>query len=175
MNKPKKGIVLVNTGPGKGKTTAALGLVFRSWGHGFTPCVIQFIKAETGRWGEVKAAQKLGIEWHQVGQGFTWKEKEPESIQKAEAGWALAQEKISSAAYDVIVLDEFTYPLHYQWLQTETVIDWLKTHKPPDLHLVITGRDAPDALIDYADLVTRMESVKHPHQAGFKAQRGIEF
>jgi cob(I)alamin adenosyltransferase len=171
-----KGLVIVNTGEGKGKTTAALGTLLRAWGRGFRLCVIQFIKAETGRWGEVKAAEKLGIEWHSMGDGFTWTSKNmEETTRRALEGWRLAQEKIRSGQYDLILLDEFTYALHFGWLDTAEVIDWLTANKPPDLHLIITGRDAPPALVQYADLVTEMLAIKHPFDEGVKAQAGIEF
>jgi cob(I)alamin adenosyltransferase len=172
----KKGLVIVNTGNGKGKTTAALGLLLRAWGRDLRLCVIQFIKAETGAWGEFKAARKLGIEWHKLGDGFTWLSKDmDETIAKARHGWQIAQEKIASGAYDLIVLDEFTYPLHYGWLDTDQVISWLQAHRPADLHLVITGRYAPPALLEYADLATEMNVIKHPYDQGIPAQPGIEF
>lgn len=172
----RKGLVIVNTGDGKGKSTAALGLLLRAWGRGFRICVIQFIKAETGQWGEVRAAKKLGIEWHSTGDGFTWTSKDmDQSAARAVRGWELAQEKIRSGHYDVILLDEFTYPLHFDWLDAAQVVDWLKANKPPDLHLVITGRDVPQTLIEYADLVTEMRALKHPFDKGVKAQPGIEF
>lgn len=172
----RRGLIIVNTGDGKGKTTAALGTALRAWGRGFKICVIQFIKSETGIWGEVKAAERLGIEWHKMGDGFTWLSKDlDETIALAQNGWRLAQEKIKSGNYDLIVLDEFTYPLHYEWLKSNEVIAWLKENKPPELHLVITGRNAPDLLIASADLVTEMNAVKHPYDAGIKAQPGIEF
>lgn len=172
----KKGLVIVNTGNGKGKSTAAFGMLLRAWGRGFRVCVIQFIKSETGKWGEIKAAQKLGIDWFTTGDGFTWLSKDmDETAARAIHGWELAQEKITSGDYDVIILDEFTYALHYGWLNTVQVIDWFKTNKPEKLHLVITGRNAPAELIEYADLVTEMLEVKHPYQNGIKAQAGIEF
>ncbi len=172
----KKGLVIVNTGNGKGKSTAAFGMLLRAWGRGLRVCVIQFIKSETGKWGEVKAAQKLGIDWFTTGDGFTWLSKDmDETTARAIHGWELAKEKIASGGYDVIVLDEFTYAMHYAWLNTVQVIDWLKANKPEKLHLVITGRNAPAELIEYADLVTEMLEVKHPYQNGIKAQAGIEF
>jgi cob(I)alamin adenosyltransferase len=172
----RTGLVIVNTGQGKGKSTAALGTLLRAWGRGFRICVIQFIKAETGQWGETKAAKKLGIEWHATGDGFTWTSKDMDETQaRARRGWELAQEKIRSGNYDLILLDEFTYPLHFGWIDTEQVIEWLKQNKPADLHLIITGRDAPQALIEYADLVTEMLAIKHPFEEGVKAQTGIEF
>jgi cob(I)alamin adenosyltransferase len=172
----KKGLVILNTGEGKGKTTAALGLLLRAWGRDFRLCVIQFVKASTGKWGEVKAAKKLGLEWHTLGAGFTWTTKDMDKARELAArGWELAKQKIASGEYDVILLDEFTYVLHFGWLDTTEVLDWLKENKPPDLHLVITGRDAPPALIEYADLVTEMRAIKHPFDKGILAQPGIEF
>ncbi|HLT32540.1 MAG TPA: cob(I)yrinic acid a,c-diamide adenosyltransferase [Aquaticitalea sp.] len=172
----KKGLLIVNTGDGKGKSTAAFGMVFRAWGRNFRICVIQFIKAETGQWGEIKAAKKLGIEWYTTGDGFTWTSKDmDETIAKARHGWELAKEKISSNQYDLIVLDEFTYPLSYEWLDTDEVLEWLRLNRPPNLHLVITGRSAPEALIQAADLVTEMTPVKHPYEQGIIAQAGVEF
>lgn len=172
----KKGLVIVNTGPGKGKTTAALGTLLRAWGRGLRCCMIQFIKHEKGNWGEVKAAKRIGIEWYQMGDGFTWLSKDmDETAAKAGHAWTLAQEKIASKEYDLIVLDEFTYPLQYGWLDVGEVIAWLRDHKPPTLHLIITGRNAPPALLDFADLVTEMRKVKHPFDQDIRAQPGIEF
>ena len=172
----KKGLVIVNTGNGKGKTTAALGLLLRAWGRDLHVCVIQFIKAETGNWGEVKAARKLGLEWYLTGDGFTWLSKDiNESQAKAVHAWQLAQEKIASGNYDLIVLDEMTYTFQMGWLAVNDVIAWLQEHKPDELHIIITGRDAPNELINYADLVTEMRQVKHPFEKGIKAQAGIEF
>ena len=172
----KKGLVIVNTGNGKGKSTSAFGVLLRAWGRGFGVCVIQFIKAETGQWGEIKAAKKLGIDWFTTGDGFTWTSKDmDETIARARHGWEIAKEKILAKNYDLIILDEFTYTLHYEWLDTAEVIDWLKANKPENMHLIITGRDAPAALIEYADLVTEMQEIKHPYQKGIQAQAGIEF
>ncbi len=173
---PKKGLLIVNTGDGKGKTTAALGMVLRAWGRGFRICVIQFIKAETGQWGEIKAAKKLGIEWHATGDGFTWLSKDmDETTARALHGWEIAKKKIAGDEYDLIVLDEFTYTMVYKWLDTDEVMEWLRLNRPSNLHLVITGRSAPDALIQQADLVTEMKVIKHPYEEGITAQPGIEF
>ena len=172
----KKGLLIVNTGDGKGKSTAAFGMVLRAWGRGFRVCVIQFIKAETGQWGEIKAAKKLGIEWHTTGDGFTWTSKDmDETAARARQGWEMAKEKIASGNYDLIVLDEFTYTMTYEWLDTEDVMEWLRLNRPPSLHLVITGRSAPEALIAQADLVTEMKVIKHPYEQGIQAQAGVEF
>jgi len=173
---PKKGLLIVNTGDGKGKTTAALGIVLRAWGRGFRICVIQFIKAETGRWGEIRAAKKLGIEWHTTGDGFTWLSKDmDETTARALHGWEIAKERIASNQYDLIVLDEFTYTMVYKWIDTDEVMEWLRLNRPSNLHLVITGRSAPEALIQQADLVTEMKVIKHPYEQGITAQPGIEF
>lgn len=174
--KDRQGLLIVNTGDGKGKTTAALGTVLRAWGQGLRVCVIQFMKAGTGQWGETKAAHKLGIEWHSLGDGFTWTSRDlDESMAKARHAWSLAQENILSGSHDLILLDEFTYPLQYGWLETGEVLPWLKEHRPQHLHLIITGRGAPTELIEMADLVTEMLSVKHPFDHGVKAQPGIEY
>ena len=170
----RKGLVVVNTGNGKGKTTAALGLALRAWGRDMRVCVIQFIKG-TDRTGEALAARRIGLEWHVTGNGFTWTGDKAEQQRLAVAAWAEACDKIEHGGYDVIVLDEFTYALEYAWLRTADVIAWLRSHKPPHLHLVITGRGAPAELIEYADLVTEMTDVKHPYRSGIAGQPGIEY
>jgi cob(I)alamin adenosyltransferase len=172
----QKGLLLINTGDGKGKTTAAIGVLFRAWGRGMKVCMIQFLKHESGGWGEVRAAQKLGIEWIKTGDGFTWTSKDmDETIAKVLHGWQIAKEKIASGEYDVIVLDEFTYLLSLGWLPQDETLDWLRANKPSSLHLIITGRYASTALRDMADLVTEMTKVKHPFDVGIQAQPGVEF
>jgi len=173
----KKGLVIVNTGKGKGKTTAALGVLMRAWGRGLHVGMLQFLKHEKARFGEIKAANKMGIDIIPTGDGFTHLSKDlDETKARARHGWELAQTYISSGDYDVLVLDEFTYPLHYGWLDSDEVINWLQANKPPMLHLIITGRYAPQALIDYADLVTEMRVIKHPlADQGIRAQAGIEY
>lgn len=171
----KKGIVILNTGNGKGKTTAAFGLLVRAWGQGLRVCMLQFIKARTGNWGEEKAARKMGIELQPLGDGFTWLSKDIEKDKElARQGWELCRQKILSGDYDLLVLDELTYVLKYGWLPWEemrAVFD----QRPAGMHLVITGRYAIPELIDYADLVSEIKEVKHHYNAGVKAQRGIEF
>lgn len=173
----RKGLVIVNTGAGKGKTTAALGLLLRAWGRGLRVCMIQFVKHEQGNWGEVRAARKMeGVDWIKVGDGFTWTSDDiEETAALAVRGWSLAQEQIAEGDYDLVILDEFTYPLHFGWLDVVQVLDWLAENKPESMHLVITGRDAPVELIDWAHLVTEMRKVKHPYDQGQKAQAGIDF
>ena len=134
--KAKKGLIIVNTGNGKGKTTAALGMLLRAWGRQMKVGVIQFIKNENAHYGEIKASERLGdIDWFSTGDGFTWTSKDmDETIAKAHHGWQLAQERITNGQYDLLILDEFTYPLHYGWLDVSQVIDWLQTNKPLQLH-----------------------------------------
>jgi cob(I)alamin adenosyltransferase len=168
------GLVIVNTGPGKGKTTAALGLAMRAWGRDMRVCVIQFVKG-ADRTGEALAARRMGMEWHVTGNGFTWTGDKAEQRRRAVAAWVDAQEKVASGGYDLVVLDEFTYAFEFGWLDVNDVIAWLRIHKPALLHLVITGRSAPPELIGYADLVTEMVEVKHPYRNGISGQPGIEY
>jgi cob(I)alamin adenosyltransferase len=172
---PRKSLVVVNTGNGKGKTTAALGVLLRAWGRGYNVCMLQFIKSTTSNYGENRAAKKIGKEIISLGGGFTWLSKDIEKDKGlARELWEQCKAKIASGEYDIVVLDEFTYPLAYGWLPTEDVIAFLR-ERPERTHVIITGRDAPQELIDYADLVTEMHEVKHPFQQGIKAQPGIEF
>ena len=172
----QRGLVIVNTGDGKGKTTAALGMMTRAWGHRMRVGVVQFLKPEDTRLGESRAAERMGIDWVGTGDGWTWGSPE---LGHAEAltrrGWETAQQRIAGGDYDVLILDEFTYPLHFGWLDPDEVIAWLRENKPPRLHLVITGRYAVPGLVDFADLVTEMRQVKHPLQEQVQAQPGVEF
>jgi cob(I)alamin adenosyltransferase len=171
----RQALVIVLTGGGKGKTTAALGVVLRAWGRGMKTVVLQFVKARTSNYGENRAAKKLGIEMIPLGEGFTWLSEDIEKDKAtARECWELARQKIASGRYDIVVLDEMTYPMSYGWIAVEEVIDTLR-QRPQGLHVIITGRDAPQELIDFADLVTEMREVKHPHQKGLKAQPGIDF
>ena len=170
-----KGLVIVNTGEGKGKTTAALGVLFRAWGRDMKVIMLQFIKHSTANFGEQRAAQKIGVPVRAMGDGFTWRSRNLEqSADLARAHWEDAKEIIASGEYQVVILDEFTYPLHYGWIPVEEVIQVLKS-RPEMQHIIITGRHAPEALVEYADLVTEMRVVKHPYHQGIKAQPGIEF
>ena len=170
-----KGLVIVNTGNGKGKTTAALGLLLRAWGRDLRVVMLQFIKPKTANWGETRAAKKLGIEIIPLGGGFTWMSEDIEKDRLlAQKGWQLCREKIESGDYDIVILDEITYCFKYGWLDIEEVLTVLR-NRSPDQHIIMTGRDAPAALIEFADLVTEMTEIKHPYKAGVKAQKGIEF
>ena len=171
----RKPLVIVYTGNGKGKTTAALGVLLRAYGRGWTSVMLSFIKSETSNYGEERAGRKLGIEMIPLGGGFTWLSKDLEKDKAlAQQCWGICKEKIASGSYDLVILDEMTYPLNYGWLDVAEVIEVLR-NRPPNLHVIITGRDAPQALINFADLVTEMREVKHPFQQGIKAQPGIDF
>ena len=173
--KKRKPLVVVYTGNGKGKTTAALGMLLRAWGRGMKVCMLSFIKEETANFGEERAARKLDIELRPLGGGFTWLSKDIEQDRAlARRCWELCQEKIASGQYDIVVLDEITYPISYGWLEVDEVIETLR-NRPADLHVVITGRDADEKLIEFADLVTEMREVKHPFSQGIKAQPGVDF
>lgn len=172
----QKGLVIVNTGNGKGKTTAALGVLTRAWGRDMRVGGIQFFKHENANFGELRALARMGVELTPMGDGFTWTSRDLDETQaKALHGWSVAQQKIASSDYEIFLLDEFTYVMSFGWLDVGAVVEWLRANKPPMLHLIITGRDAPAELIAFADLVTEMREVKHPYAEGIPAQRGIEF
>ncbi|MGH9971561.1 MAG: cob(I)yrinic acid a,c-diamide adenosyltransferase [Pyrinomonadaceae bacterium] len=173
-----KGLLMVHTGNGKGKTTCALGLMMRASGRGLKCCMIQFMKSRNDRYGEHESAEKLGIEVHTMGDGFTWDTKNPEQDRAtARTTWNLCLEKMRSGDYDLLVFDELVYVLSYEMLPLEEVLQELNAVRAaqPALHIVVTGRDAPPELIDAADLVTEMREIKHPFAAGIRAQQGIEF
>ena len=173
-----RGLLIVHTGNGKGKTTCALGLMMRAAGQGLRCCMIQFMKSRNDRYGEHESAEKLGIEVHTMGDGFTWDTKNPEQDrQTARNTWKLCVEKLRGGEYDLLVFDELVYVLSYDFLPVEEIVNELKQARAeqPALHIVVTGRDAPKELIEAADLVTEMTEIKHPFQAGIRAQRGIEF
>jgi cob(I)alamin adenosyltransferase len=172
----KKGLIMINTGNGKGKTTAALGMAMRAAGQGMKTCFIQFIKG-SWKYGEIEAIKKFAgtIDFHVMGKGFTWKsENMEEDRTAARTAWELAQKAIASKEYQLVILDELTYLLTYNMIGLDSVLNAL-AQKPSDLHVLITGRNAPQKLIEVADLVTEMQVVKHPLKNGIRAQKGIEF
>ncbi len=172
----KKGLTLVYTGNGKGKTTAALGVLLRAWGQDQRVVMLQFMKATTGKWGEIRAAERMGVEIIPLGQGFTWTSEDlAHDRALAQECWQQCRAKIESNTYDIVIMDEITYTLTYGWLDIEEVLMTLR-NRHPALHVILTGRDAPDALIDYADLVTEMREIKHPYKTqGIMAQKGLDF
>jgi cob(I)alamin adenosyltransferase len=175
VSRNKKGLIVVNTGDGKGKTTAALGVALRACGYGMKVLMLQFFK---GKWkcGELKSAPKLGtFEILPMGQGFTWESKDIE-VDKAlvRSAWQAAKEKMLTGGYEIVILDEINYALDYGFLPVEDVVEFLKT-KPPMLHVILTGRNAKPEIIELADLATEMREIKHPFKKGIPAQKGIEF
>lgn len=173
-----RGLLIVNTGDGKGKTTAAIGVLVRAAGRGMNCAMIQFMKSKTDRYGEHESFEKLGIEVHTMGDGFTWDTRNPEQdIRTSENTWELCVEKMRSGEYDLLVFDELVYVLDYKFLDVEKVLAEIKEvrEKQPHLHIIMTGRNAPKELIEAADLVTEMTEIKHPFNAGIYAQQGIEF
>jgi cob(I)alamin adenosyltransferase len=168
-------IVLVNTGHGKGKSSAAFGVMVRGWARGWNVGVIQFVKGGKWKTGERKLADQLGIEWHTLGDGFTWESTDLErTAELGRAAWALAAEKLASGHYDLLVLDEVTYPVKYGWIDAADVAGAIRD-RAPRTSVVATGRDAPGELVEVADTVTEMRKVKHAYDAGISALKGIEF
>jgi len=171
----RHGLLIVNTGDGKGKTTAALGLLLRAVGHDLRVGMFQFIKSAATRYGEHIAAERLGVQIVPLGDGFTWlSENIAEDRALAEAGWARVADALAAGTFDVLILDELTYCLKFGWLDTRVVVDAIRA-RPSGSHVVVTGRDAPQELIDAADVVTAMQMIKHPYRdQGIGAQAGIE-
>jgi len=173
-----KGLLMVNTGDGKGKTTASIGLLVRAAGRGLKCCMIQFMKSKNDRYGEHESLEKLGVEVHTMGAGFTWDTQDKElDIATSRVTWELCVEKMRSEEYDLLVFDELVYVLDYGFLDIEEVLNEVREIRvaQPHLHIVMSGRNAPQKLIDTADLVTEMREIKHPFHAGIYAQQGIEF
>jgi cob(I)alamin adenosyltransferase len=171
----RHGLLIVNTGDGKGKTTAALGVLLRASGRAMRVGMFQFIKSAEARYGEHIAAEKLGVEIVPLGDGFTWLSENIDADRAlAAAGWSRAQDALTSGEFDVLILDELTYCLTFGWLDTAMVVDAIRA-RPVGTHVIVTGRDAPQALVDAADLVTEMRVIKHPYRdQGIGAQPGIE-
>ncbi|GAB2686607.1 cob(I)yrinic acid a,c-diamide adenosyltransferase [Thalassiella azotivora] len=181
-------LLVVHTGENKGKSTAAFGTALRAWNQGWSVAVFQFVKSARWKVGEENAFRALGrlheqtgeggpVEWHKMGEGWSWARKhgtEADHAADAREGWREIRRRIEADAHDLYVLDEFTYPLTWGWVDVDEVVDVL-TRRPGRQHVLVTGRDAPPALVDAADLVTEMVKVKHPMDRGQKGQRGIEW
>jgi cob(I)alamin adenosyltransferase len=168
-------VVIVNTGDGKGKSTAAFGTALRAVARGWKVCVVQFIKS--GRWkaGERQAATSLGVEWWAIGDGFTWDSADMARTEAlAREAWRLSVEKLRSGDYGLVVLDEITYPMNWGWIPTGEVIEVIRS-RPSKVNVIATGRDAPSELIEVADTVTEMRKLKHAFDEGIRAIRGIDF
>ncbi|XVU20855.1 cob(I)yrinic acid a,c-diamide adenosyltransferase [Actinoplanes sp. CA-054009] len=179
----RQAVLAVHTGHGKGKSTAAFGMALRAWSAGWPVGVFQFVKSEKWRVGEEAALKALGgtggapVTWHKMGEGWSWIQRagtERDHAAEAAEGWAQIKRDLAAETHKFYVLDEFTYPLKWGWVDVDDVVATLN-ERPGTQHVVITGRDAPQALLDAADLVTEMTKVKHPMDAGRKGQQGIEW
>ena len=170
----ERGLLLVVTGNGKGKSTSAFGMVARALGHGMKVGVVQFIKSRTDTGEEAFLGRQPGVEWHVTGDGFTWDTQNREQdIATAQRGWAIAARMLADPAFNLVVLDELTYLLSYGYLDSDRVLDAL-ANRPPMQHVVVTGRAASEALIELADTVSVIADEKHAFRAGVKAQPGID-
>ena len=169
-------LLIVHTGEGKGKSTAAFGIVMRSWARGWRVGVYQFMKSGKWKVGEREAATALGgIVWENMGDGWSWTSRDlDQSADLAREGWREVRRRIADQTYDVLLLDELTYPMAFGWIPVDEVVEVLRT-RPGFQHVIVTGRDAPPELVEIADLVTEMVKVKHPFDRGIRAQRGIEW
>ena len=171
----RQSIVLINTGDGKGKSSAAFGVMTRGWARGWDVGVVQFLKSGKWKIGERKLAEHLGIEWHTLGDGFTWESTDmDETIAKGRHAWSIAAEKLASGDHQLLILDELTYPIKYGWVEVAEVVDAV-VNRAEGTNVIITGRNAPQELIDIANTVTEMRKVKHAYDEGIKAMKGIEF
>jgi cob(I)alamin adenosyltransferase len=168
-------IVLVNTGDGKGKSTAAFGVLVRAVARGWKVAVVQFLKSGDWNVGEEKIARQLGVDWWAMGEGFTWDSddlSEDEAV--AQQAWQRAADVIAAGEHQLVILDEVTYPMTWGWIATGDVVATLQT-RPENVNVILTGRDAPQALIDVADTVTEMRKVKHAYDSGILAKKGIDY
>jgi cob(I)alamin adenosyltransferase len=173
----EKGLLIVHTGKGKGKSTAAFGMVFRALGHGQRVGVVQFVK---GKWetGERAVLERFSdlVTINTMGEGFTWETQDRQrDIAAAEAAWDKAKGLITGGEHKLVLLDELNIVLRYAYIDPAEVVRFLRDEKPDDVHVIVTGRNAPEELIEIADLVTEMTQIKHPFRSGVKAQEGIEF
>ena len=171
----ERGVFVIHTGNGKGKSSSAFGVLARALGHGQKVAVVQFIKGRSDTGEEAFFRNQAGVQWHVGGEGFTWDTQDDERDAKAaQAAWAIACEHLRNPEIDLVVLDEFTYTLNYKWLDVDAVVDAIES-RPAMQHLIITGRAAPAALVDIADTVTDMTLVKHAYNEGVKAMPGLEW
>jgi cob(I)alamin adenosyltransferase len=168
-------LLLVNTGDGKGKSTAAFGTAMRAIARGWRVAVVQFLKSGDWSVGEEKVGRQVGIEWWALGDGFTWDSQSMEESEAiARAAWEHARSLIASAEYDLIVLDEVTYPINWGWIDVDEAVSTLRD-RPEQVNVILTGRDAPGPIVEIADTVTEMRKVKHAFDRGVMARRGIDY
>ncbi|HEX3839373.1 MAG TPA: cob(I)yrinic acid a,c-diamide adenosyltransferase [Acidimicrobiales bacterium] len=170
-----KSLVLLNTGDGKGKSSAAFGVMGRAWARGWTVGVVQFVKGGKWKVGERKLAEHLGIEWQTLGDGFTWESADlDETEAKGRHAWEVAREKLASGRYDMLIFDELTYAVSYGWVPVADVVEAV-VNRAPTTNVIITGRHAPAEFVEMADTVTEMTMVKHAYRRGIRAVKGIEY
>jgi cob(I)alamin adenosyltransferase len=170
-----RSLVLVNTGDGKGKSTAAFGVVMRGVARGWRVCVIQFIKSGKWKVGEEQVARRLGVDWLKGGDGFTWLSPDlDESRGRAVAAWQLAAATLAAGDHELVVLDEITYPINWDWISGAEIVEAIRA-RPAHVNVVLTGRNAPLPLVEIADTVTEMVKIKHAYERGIKGRRGIDF
>ncbi|MFV0257591.1 MAG: cob(I)yrinic acid a,c-diamide adenosyltransferase [Acidimicrobiales bacterium] len=168
-------LVVVNTGPGKGKTTAAMGIVMRGVARGWPVGVVQFLKSGTWRTGEEKVCRQLGVDWWAEGEGFTWLSEDLSVDEAVAAGaWDRARNLIGAGDHRLVVLDEITYPINWEWIAVEEVVATIGS-RPDHVNVVLTGRNAPPELIEVADTVSEVVPIKHAYEAGIRAKKGIDF
>lgn len=171
----RQSLVVVNTGDGKGKTSAAMGMALRGIARDWRVGVIQFIKSGKWKSGEAKLAEQLGIDWWSLGDGFTWESTDLDtSARLGREAWTLATDLIAAGEHQLVILDEVTYPITFDWISVDDVVNVI-TGRPPAVNIILTGRDAPDELIAVADTVTEMRNVKHAHEQGIRALKGIDY
>ncbi len=167
--------VLINTGHGKGKSSAAFGVMTRAWARGWRVIVIQFVKSGKWKVGEKKLADHLEIEWHALGDGFTWESEDlVQTEHLGQHAWTVAKEKLLSGEYEMVILDEITYAINYGWIPLDDVVETIRA-RAPKTNVILTGRNAPEGLIEVADTVTEMRKIKHAYDLGIRAKKGIEY
>ncbi|MGI9529165.1 MAG: cob(I)yrinic acid a,c-diamide adenosyltransferase [Acidimicrobiia bacterium] len=171
----RSGMVIVNTGDGKGKSSSAFGVMLRAVARGWSVAVVQFIKSDKWQTGEKKMAEQLGVTWVVGGDGFTWESEDMEATERAgQDAWERAKQLIASGDHDLVILDEATYPITFEWIDVDDVVEALRS-RPDNVNIIITGRDAHEAVIEVADTVTEMRKVKHAFDKGIQARKGLDF
>lgn len=170
-----RSLLLVNTGDGKGKSTAAFGTAIRAVARGWNVAVVQFLKSGEWHVGEEKISRQIGVDWWALGDGFTWDSEDMEESEAiAQEAWNQARSLIESGRHELVILDEVTYPINWGWIDLDEVVSCLRD-RPSQVNVIVTGRDAPERLIEIADTVTEMRKVKHAYDSGIMARRGIDY
>jgi cob(I)alamin adenosyltransferase len=172
---PRRGLLIINTGDGKGKSSSAFGVMLRAVARGWRVIVIQFIKSDKWQTGERKMAEQLGVDWITGGDGFTWESDDMDAtVEAAKEAWDKARRVLADGEYDLVILDEATYPVSFEWIPVDEVVQAL-TDRSARTNVIVTGRDADEALIEIADTVTEMKKIKHVFDEGVSARKGLDF